>query len=124
MRCDVIFVTPFSQSKPVRFIGRGYIHLLETAAVFEGPCADAFVPLLTRAVRSLIAHWQVRTVPYASIVRHEPPKFPFRRSHHVHFVNLYGDVLAVGFRIRRNQALDSTTFAALLEEYRNACQTG
>jgi hypothetical protein len=44
MRFDVNFVTPFCESKPVRFVGKGAVHLLETAIVFEGPCSDGVRP--------------------------------------------------------------------------------
>jgi hypothetical protein len=123
MRFDVKFVTPFSESKPVRFVGKGAVHLLETAIVFEGPCSDVFVPLISIAVRSITSRWQIRTVPYASIVRHGPPRLLLlRRTHHLHYVDVDGVTRAIGFRIRRTRGINATEFATRLQDYRQACQ--
>lgn len=122
MRIDVRFMVPFSQSMPLRFGGRGSIHLLETAMIAEGLCSDVFVPLVSWAVRPITSHWTMRTIPYSAIVRHEVPRFPKRRSHHIHYMDIDGHVLAVGFQIVRRRQFTTDKFTKLLQEYREALQ--
>jgi hypothetical protein len=100
MRYEIKFVTPFTQSDEVPFVGRGRLHLLETAAVFEGRQMRTYVPLVTTFVRRIIASASIRTVPYGAITEYRRRRLTNPWSYQVHFRDPDGRQRVVGFRLR------------------------
>jgi hypothetical protein len=73
MMFPVNYVTPLRFGKLTGFVGKGAVHLLETAIALEGMLPRIRPLLLLSVYYRLFCGHTARTVPYAAVERHEPP---------------------------------------------------
>lgn len=98
MRLSIAYDVPFSGRRPIRFSGRGSLHVLETGLLFEGSISPFYMMGLTWIVDAAISFETVRTVPYRRIV-HMGQGWMLRRRFRLEFEDINDEIFVIGFRL-------------------------
>lgn len=118
MRLSIAYDVPFSGRRPIRFNGRGSLHVLETGLLFEGGMSPFYMMGLTWIVEAAISIETVRTVPYRRIV-HLGRGWLLRRRFRLEFKDINDQIFVIGFRLVGESRAQRPNLLEQILEYQN-----